>query len=148
MYAGLQPTKPWFCCPAWQRRGAPAVVPLFAGLQSIGLGSVAQRGSGGVPLLSVLSLLLMVVFSWAKKGLDAASRCFLRDCSRPNPVLLPSAGAQYGSGVTPPAAVPLFAIDGCICLGKECFGCGATPPTKPWFCCLARERSMGAASRC
>ena len=30
-----------------------------------------------------------------------------------------------------PAAVSLFAIAGCICLGKESFGCGATPPTKP-----------------
>ena len=59
------------------------------------------------------------------------------DCSRPDLVLLPSAGAQYGSGATPPAAVPLFAIAGWIYTGKESFGCSVTllfeklQPTKP-----------------
>ncbi len=59
------------------------------------------------------------------------------DCDQLNLVLFPSAAAQYGCSVTPPAAVSLFAIAGCICLGKESFGCSVTllfeklQPTKP-----------------
>ena len=45
-------------------------------------------------------------------------------------VLLLSAGAQYESGATPPAVGPLFAIAGCICLGKESFGCSVTLPRR------------------
>ena len=55
---------------------------------------------------------------------------FLTDCSQPNLVLLLSAGAQYGSGATPPAVGPLFAIAGCICLVKESFGCSVALPRR------------------